>query len=369
MNGFILTLALVGQQCGPNGCLPERVPTSRVVGPVVRTAAVADPGYTSVVVRIENRQPDSIRYGSGVILTETGLVLTCRHIFRGGVGQLVVRRADGQAWNARFVAVDPINDLGAVTIGPVSGIPRVRYLREAPTEAVIVGFPGSRLMMTARLGRYQETSNVFYNVNSPFGVSGGPCFQPGTLALGGVQWGADGRSSAVTPITAVREFLGRIGRAFFGRRQPSINVTQVSSGPMEAVPITAFEPEVQRVQFQPVLPQVNPAPGLYDQVPVQLPAMPVVPKQLPTIDGPGKIMPTPQGPIGSFGPPASDPGIIARIAAIEAFINRPITFIDAGGRAFQAYLGDTLRVKIPAVNPDLVIEGMHGARAVPVPVQ
>ena len=366
MNGFILTLALIGQQCGPNGCLPERVPTSRVVGPVVRTASVADPGYTSVVVRIENRQPDSIRYGSGVILTETGLVLTCRHIFRGGVGQLVVRRADGQAWNARFVAVDPINDLGAVSIGPIGGIPRVRYLREAPTEAVIVGFPGSRLAITARLGRFAETSNVFYNVNSPFGVSGGPCFAPGTLALGGVQWGADGRSSAVTPITAVREFLGRIGRAFFGQRRPGIvnNITQVSSGPMEAVPITAFEPEVQRVQFQPVLPQINPTPGLYDQVPVQLPAMPVVPKQLPTIDGPGKIMPTPQGPIGSFGPPASDPGIIARIAAIEAFINRPIKFVDAEGKSYDAYLGDTVRTRIPPVtaNPNLMLEVLHGQR-------
>ena len=75
---------------------------------------------------------------------------------------------------------------------------------------------------------------------------------------------------------------------------------------------------------------------------IQLPAMPVVPKQLPTIDGPGKIMPTPQGPIGSFGPPASDPQHYRTDRfAIEAFINRPITFIDAGGRAFQAYLGDT----------------------------
>ena len=107
----------------------------------------------------------------------------------------MVRRADGQAWNARFVAVDPINDSGAVAIGPIKRYSKSAISREAPTEAVIVGFPGSRLAMTARLGRYQETSNVFYNVNSPFGVSGGPCFQPGTLALGGVQWGADGRSS------------------------------------------------------------------------------------------------------------------------------------------------------------------------------
>ena len=297
MNGLILSLAVLGQQCGPNGCIPERVPTSRVIGPVVRTATYTDPGYTSVVVRIENHTPQSISYGSGVILTETGLVLTCKHIFRGGIGRLVVRRSDGRSWNARYVAADPVNDLGAVSIGPVTGIPRVRYLREAPTEAVIVGYPGSTLAVTARLGRFVQTSNVFYNVNSPFGVSGGPCFQPGTLALGGVQWGADGVSSAVTPITAVREFLGRIGRAFFGPRRPQVvnNVTQVSSGPPESLPITAFEPEIQRVQFQPALPQVNPTPGLFDGG-AQVPATPV-PKQLPAFDLPGKIMPSPQGPV------------------------------------------------------------------------
>ena len=262
MISLMLMWAMIGQQsCGPGGCMVagrpsvsvvERVPTSRVVGPLVRPAIALtgdDPGYGLVVVRIENRRPDAVSFGSGVILTETGLVLTCKHIFRGGVGQLVVRRGDGRAWGASLVGVDPVDDLGAVFIGPVAGIPRVRYLREQPRQAVIVGYPGRSLQVRALMGQYIETANVFYNVSSPLGVSGGPCFQPGTLALGGVQWGADGVSSAVTPITAVREFLARVGRAFFGQRRPQTvnNVTQISGGGIVPVSaFTAFEPEFVR---------------------------------------------------------------------------------------------------------------------------
>ena len=86
------------------------MPTSRVVGPVSRFTGSSAQDYACFVVRNENRQPDSIRYGPGVIPPKQGCP-TSRHIFRGGVGQVVVRRADGQAWNARFVAVDLINDL------------------------------------------------------------------------------------------------------------------------------------------------------------------------------------------------------------------------------------------------------------------
>ena len=92
----------------------------------------------------------------------------------------------------------------------------------------------------------------------------------------------------------------------------------------------------------------------------QLPAAPVVPKQLPSPELPVKVLPSPQGPSAGF-----DPGLLARLAAIEAALarlNLPITFIDAGGRQIEAYLGDTVRVKIPAVNPDLQLEVRHGGR-------
>ena len=205
MTAFILALALMGQQCRyVNGQL---VCTQPSASRVVSTAQSIDPSYAAVCVRIENDGRNSTGYGSGVILTPTGLVLTCKHIFRGGVGQLTVRRSDGRSRPATFVAVDPVHDLGAIAISSPGPIPKVRYASEQPSEAVIVGFPGKGLVATAKVGRYLETANVSYGVNSPHGVSGGPVFRNGTLDLVGVQWGADGRSSLVTSIMDVRRFL------------------------------------------------------------------------------------------------------------------------------------------------------------------
>ena len=242
------------------------------------------------------------------------------------------------------------------------GIPRGAISERHQPKPVIVGFPGSRLGDDRPVGRYQETSNVFYNVNSPFGVKAAHAPNWARSLLGGVQVGSRRPSDAVTPITA-REFLGCIGRAFFGRaatvQSTSPRLAQDRWKPFPSRGVRTRGP-TGSIPTR-VLPQVNPAPGLYDQVPIQLPAMPVVPKQLPTIDGPGKIMPTPQGPIGLFGP--------ARQPILALSHGSPLSrhSSTARSRSSMPMAGpssvssrDTLRAKrFPAVNPDLAIEGMH----------
>lgn len=283
-----LALALIGQQNCPGGVCPIQRPTT------------LDPAYAAVVVRIENHQVGSTAYGSGVILTETGLVLTCRHIFEGGTGSLIVRRSDGRGWRARFLATDPNADLGAIQIGDVGTIPHVRYANTQADRAVIVGFPGSGLAATARMGKYEQTANVFYGVNSPHGVSGGPVFRPGTLDLVGVQWGADGRSSAVTSIDVVRAFLSSPTCFRFFRRQPKqINVNVSGTAPVAVPPVTVTPDPA------PVLTQPIPNPGIAEGP---------TPAPVPVVTGP--VGPTgPQGPVGPAGPAATLS--VADLPAIE----------------------------------------------------
>jgi hypothetical protein len=241
MNGVLIALALAGQCQVVNGRQVCAIP-SRMTS---RTSAI-DPAYSAVCVRIENHQRNSTGYGSGVILTDTGLVLTCRHLFEQGVGKLIVRRSDGTAWGAKFLTTDPNNDLGAVQIRPdgLGTLPKVRYALNQTDQAVIVGFPGSGLAATARVGRYVQTANVFYGVDSPHGVSGGPVFRPGTLDLVGVQWGADGRSSVVTSIDVVRRFLMQPTCFRFFRRQPKVvNVNVNGAIPVAVTPAPAVTPE------------------------------------------------------------------------------------------------------------------------------
>ncbi len=268
MISLILALAIGQQNCPGGACLVERPPTSRVIGP---TASI-DPSYAAVVVRIENHRVGSTAYGSGVILTQSGLVLTCKHIFRcepcnqiekqtgqsvncnhtSGIGRLIVRRSSGESWLAAFVATDPQYDLGAVQISSLNGLPVVRLARTQPFSAVIVGFPGDGLIATARVGQYVQTANVFYGVDSPHGVSGGPVFWPGTLHLCGVQWGADGRASAITSIDAVHGFLRTCCLKFFRRQPRQINVAVNSPIPVAVTPVPAVIPEPAPLPVQPV---------------------------------------------------------------------------------------------------------------------
>jgi Trypsin-like peptidase domain len=332
VKSLVLALALTGQQCqvingrqvcpAPVYSQVERLPTARVIGP---TSAI-DPAYAAVCVRIENHQGASTGFGSGLILTDTGLVLTCRHIFDAGVGQIIVRRSDGTAWAAKFLTTDPANDLGAVQIRPPGQIPKVRYADSQPAQAVIVGFPGRGLAATARVGRYEQTANVYYNVNSPRGVSGGPVFRPGTLDLVGIQWGADGRSSVVTDIMAVRRFLMQPTCFQFFRRQPkviNVNVNGLGTTPVVTAPPVAVTPEPTPT---PVVtqPQIITAPTVTVPGAPGAPGVPGAPGKDGVPGAPGKD--------GAPGAPGKDGGVVAPPLLQIAIMKNGVSQLDANGQ-------------------------------------
>lgn len=240
MNAIAAALLLLGQfsSC-PGGRCPqptyERPPTSRVIGPALSRVEgpVADP-YSRVVVRIANEKGNSTSYGSGVILTRTGLVLTCKHIFRGGVGKLTVHRGDGKSWEARLVAIDKQDDLSAIAISDPGPIPPILFSSKQPRRAILIGFPGGQDLPESKSG--YETRSVAYGFNAVNGDSGGPIFvqgpvqgaggatlEPGTLGLAGVLWGSNGSESYATSGEDVRRFLSERCIRFFSRG-PYINV-------------------------------------------------------------------------------------------------------------------------------------------------
>ncbi len=378
MISLILALAISQTNC-PGGVCYERPPTSRVIGP---TASI-DPSYAAVVVRIENHRGASTGYGSGVILTQTGLVLTCKHIFRcepcnqieeqtgqsvncnhtSGIGRLIVRRGDGKAWAATFVAIDPRHDLGAVAIASPGAVPVVRFAKTQPSSAVIVGFPGSGLTATARVGNYLQTANVFYGVDSPHGVSGGPVFWPGTLHLCGVQWGANGWASAVTSIDAVHGFLRTSCIKYFQRRPRQINVAINSPIPVAITPAPPVVPEPVPLPVQPVGGPVPVAvagpmgpqgpPGVGYPGPTGATGQPGQDGQPGPIGGIGPIGPAgPQGPAGAAGPanhPALMIGILKNGALVSQKTYQAVTDSATGQLAYQVVLEpDTLLHPTPS---------------------
>jgi hypothetical protein len=336
ISGLILSALLAGQSCPDGRCeLPVR--TTGAIYTVQRGGV-----YEQLVVQVRNELRNQVSYGSGIILTQSGLVLTCKHIFREGVGRLHVRRGDGRQWTAQLVAVDERDDLGAIVLqAPVADLPTVRYAREQPREAVLIGFPGNSARAVLKPGVYQPTTSVSYSFIAVDGDSGGPVFRRGTLSLAGVLWGASNQDSALTPIKDVRRFLTEKCLRFWiswGRypRQP------VAPAPLPVYP----EPIQPAPVLQPVLPT---------------PVGPVGPMGPPGPMGPAG----PPGPAGLTGPPGP-PGaqsnttptpavdlsaIEARLAAVEAVVKKPITFLDpkpdGSETAQQAHLGDSVRLRIP----------------------
>ena len=84
--------------------------------------------FQASVCRITNQHQGTADLGSGTLIDKTadggeGLVLTCAHLFRDGVGTVLVRFADGQTHRAKLIAVDHQADLAALAIASPTGSP------------------------------------------------------------------------------------------------------------------------------------------------------------------------------------------------------------------------------------------------------
>ncbi|NRQ39149.1 PDZ domain-containing protein [Nonomuraea sp. NN258] len=109
-----------------NAFQPERVVSSPVGSPVFKPASsqltmaeVAQKVQPSVVM-IQGRTGE----GSGVVLSEDGLILTNNHVVVGAGqgGQMTVKFSDGKTARATIVGTDPATDLAVIRAEDVSGL-------------------------------------------------------------------------------------------------------------------------------------------------------------------------------------------------------------------------------------------------------
>ncbi|MEV0626233.1 S1C family serine protease [Nonomuraea wenchangensis] len=103
---------------------PAPVATASVASPAFRTVAdqltvaeVAAKVQPSVVM-IQGQSAE----GSGVVLSEDGLILTNNHVVDGQGGALTVKFNDGRTAKAKVVGTDPATDLAVIRAEGVSGL-------------------------------------------------------------------------------------------------------------------------------------------------------------------------------------------------------------------------------------------------------
>ncbi|MEV1167690.1 trypsin-like peptidase domain-containing protein [Nonomuraea sp. NPDC049784] len=106
------------------GARPAPTVTTTVASPVFRTAS----GQLTVAQVAEKVQPSVVMIqgqnaeGSGVVLSEDGLILTNNHVVAGQGDQLTVKFSDGKTAKASVVGTDPATDLAVIRASGVSGL-------------------------------------------------------------------------------------------------------------------------------------------------------------------------------------------------------------------------------------------------------
>ncbi len=68
----------------------------------------------------------SQRYGSGVIISSNGYIVTNKHVIGEGTGEIQVTLFDGRVYQARLVGYDPATDLAVLKIDE-EGLPFLKY--------------------------------------------------------------------------------------------------------------------------------------------------------------------------------------------------------------------------------------------------
>lgn len=194
------TSHLLAAACDKGGCRPAHAPHPAV-------ARVIHAGFGSVC------------YGSGTLIDKddhAGMLLTCAHLFRPGVGEVIVSFPSGERYQARVTAIDNAWDLAVLEIAPptVSPVP----VASSPPQ------PGERLQSCGygpdgtyrcnqgqALGYVRTSATATYETlelagAARWGDSGGPVFNAqGELAA--VVWGTDGRTVEATACCRIRRFL------------------------------------------------------------------------------------------------------------------------------------------------------------------
>jgi hypothetical protein len=184
----------------------------------VCSPAVATP--PPAVVRVINDLGRERTLGSGTLVfadAEQGIVVSCGHLFREGVGKVSVTFPTGNAFAARVLEIDRHSDLSALRIAAPS-VPAAQVADQPPRvgDALVSAGYGPHGQYAANRGRalgYVSLDGRKHDVleltgNARQGDSGGPIWNArGELA--GVLFGTDGRRVDGAHCRKVRELLDR----------------------------------------------------------------------------------------------------------------------------------------------------------------
>ena len=287
MNGIILALALIGQQC-------YTTPDGRRVCPaqVGQTQENSSP-WRNVAVRVKSYEGSTIGLGTGVIVANDGtnsLVLTNKHVV-GGSSRVAVEQG-GNTYLSAILATSAEADLAALAIQSPPGAVTLRMAQQQPTKAWAYGYGGGTF--ARHYGAYRETfgnGDFAYGFVARSGDSGSPLIAPdGSLA--GLVWGASdqGGFSVVVGAAALNRFLAHETCLRFFRRPNQYQSVVVNNSP----PSPSLAPPAPA----PAIVAPTPAPVL---APTPIPA----PTPVAATGPPGPAGPPgptgPQGPIGLTG--------------------------------------------------------------------
>ena len=201
--------------CGGGSCLLPQRPTV----PVVRPAAAARPH--AAVARIVNSISQGIYHGSGTLIAVDGngaLLVTCKHLFRDGVGKIVVTFPDGKNYRGQLAGVDAVYDVAAVRIARPAAAPvAIAATAPRPGEPLWAlgyaerGERGGRFMAThgrcrgyVRAEGTPDFKTLDMSGSALQGMSGGPILNS-RWQLAAVLWGTNSNTVAGT-------FCGRISK-------------------------------------------------------------------------------------------------------------------------------------------------------------
>lgn len=153
--------------------------------------------------------------GSGTVIgvdADAGIavVLTCRHLFSGGIGTITVTFTDGTRAHAEHVASDSKADLAAVKIRATAQTPAVKIGETAAVKGKSywqVGYPGGRGPSTKwGLTRGRGGRDVRFGFAAIGGDSGSGIFS-GDGELVAVLWGGDDGETWATDLEDVHRFV------------------------------------------------------------------------------------------------------------------------------------------------------------------
>ena len=214
-----------------------RICVSLVIGNLIACLfpipGLAQP-WLDASVRVTNRNGRIITAGSGTVIGsngEVGLVVTVKHLFRDGVGEIIVRRRDGHGYLGKIWAVDECADLAAIVIQDTGDLPQVQISSGQPRQAVFAGFGAGFRVEPGSFMQSSTSGDTFYTFLPTSGDSGGGLFTPnGSLA--GVVWGEDGQSGVAVSAARLCHFLSHPDNlwAFAGPEE------ERDEGPDEGIP-------------------------------------------------------------------------------------------------------------------------------------